>query len=125
MATVQLAPEADQNRILSEAVVRVAGCWQLTNEQLGAILGLSPATASRLRSGGFQLDRSGKSFELGQYLIRLFRSLDALMGSDDRAAISWLKTANLDLGGRPIDLIRSIRGLGDVTDYVDDYRAQV
>jgi len=125
MATVQLAPEANQNRILSEAVVRVAGCWQLTNEQLGAILGLSPATASRLRSGGFQLDRSGKAFELGQYLIRLFRSLDALMGSDDRAAISWLKTANLDLGGRPIDLIRSIRGLGDVTDYVDDYRAQV
>lgn len=125
MATIQLAPEANQNRILSEAVVRVAGCWQLTNEQLGAILGLSPATASRLRSGGFQLDRSGKAFELGQYLIRLFRSLDALMGSDDRAAISWLKTANLDLGGRPIDLIRSIRGLGDVTDYVDDYRAQV
>lgn len=125
MATVQLAPEANQNRVLSEAVVRVAGCWQLTNEQLGAILGLSPATASRLRSGGFQLDRSGKAFELGQYLIRLFRSLDALMGSDDRAAISWLRTANLDLGGRPIDLIRSIRGLGDVTDYVDDYRAQV
>ena len=125
MTTPQLAPETNQNRILSEAVVRVAGCWQLTNEQLGAILGLSSATASRLRSGGFQLDRSGKAFELGQYLIRLFRSLDALMGSDDRAAISWLKTANLDLAARPIDLIRSIRGLCDVTDYVDDYRAQV
>ena len=125
MATAQFAPDTNQNRVLSEAVVRVAGCWQLTNEQLGAILGLSPATASRLRSGGFQLDRSGKAFELGQYLIRLFRSLDALMGSDDRAAISWLKTANLDLDARPIDLIRSIRGLCDVTDYVDDYRAQV
>lgn len=124
MAT-QLARQADQSRILSEAVVRAAACWRLTNEQLGAILGLSPATASRLRSGSVQLDRSGKEFELGQYLIRLFRSLDALMGSDDAASISWLKTANLDLGGRPIDLVRSIRGLGDVVDYVDDYRAQV
>ena len=95
MATLLVAPNADQNRILSEAVVRVAGCWQLTNEQLGAILGLSPASASRLRSGGFQLDRSSKAFELGQYLIRLFRSLDALMGSDDRAAMSWLKTASM------------------------------
>ena len=76
MATAQFAPETNQNRVLSEAVVRVAGCWQLTNEQLGAILGLSPATASRLRSGGFQLDRSGKAFELGQYLIRLFRILE-------------------------------------------------
>lgn len=124
MAT-QLAKQADQGRILSEAVVRVAACWRLTNEQLGAVLGLSPATASRLRSGSVRLDRSGKEFELGQYLVRLFRSLDALMGSDDTASISWLKTANLDLGGRPIDLVRSIRGLSDVADYVDDYRAQV
>lgn len=124
MAT-QLAKQADQGRILSEAVVRVAACWRLTNEQLGAILGLSSATASRLRSGSVRLDRSSKEFELGQYLIRLFRSLDALMGSDDAASVSWLKTANLDLGGRPIDLVRSIRGLSDVADYVDDYRAQV
>ncbi|NIJ36129.1 hypothetical protein FHR22_000778 [Sphingopyxis panaciterrae] len=124
MAT-QFARQADESRILSEAVVRVAACWRLTNEQLGAILGLSAATISRLRAGSVQLDRSGKEFELGQYLVRLFRSLDALMGSDDTASVSWLKTANLDLGGRPIDLVRSIRGLGDVTDYVDDYRAQV
>lgn len=124
MAT-QPAPGADQNRVLSEAVARIAGCWKLTNEQLGAILGLSPATASRLRSGGFQLDRAGKAFELGQYLVRLFRSLDAMMGSDDRASMSWLRAPNIDLGGRPIDLIRSVRGLSDVVDYVDDYRAQI
>ena len=68
--------------MLTAAVSRVATCWKLTNEQLGAVLGLSPATASRLRTGGFELDRSSKSFELGQYLVRLFRGLDALMGSD-------------------------------------------
>ena len=117
MAT-RLAPDTDQSRVLSEAAARVAGCWKLTNEQLGAILGLSPATASRL-------ERSGKAFELAQYLVRLFRSLDALMGSDDRASISWLRTENLDLGGRPVDLIRTVRGLSDVADYVDDYRAQI
>jgi len=116
---------ANENRVLSEAVGRVAACWKLTNEQLGAILGLSPATVSRLRSGGFRLDRSGKAFELGQYLVRLFRSLDALMGSNDEAALSWLRAHNLDLAGRPIDLIRTVRGLGEVTNYVDDYRAQV
>ena len=125
MATTQLVHAPDQSRVLSEAVARVAACWKLTNEQLGAVLGLSPATASRLRSGGFQLDRSTKAFELGQYLVRLFRSLDALMGSDDDASVSWLKTANLDLQGRPIDLIRTVRGLSEVADYVDDYRAQI
>lgn len=125
MMATRAAPAADHARILSEAVLRVAGCWRLTNDQLGAILGLSSATASRLRSGGVQLERGSKAFELGQYLVRLFRSLDALMGSDDEASVSWLKTVNLDLDGRPIDLIRTIRGLAEVADYVDDYRAQV
>lgn len=124
MAT-QAIRASDENRVLTQAVSRAAACWKLTNEQLGAILGLSPATASRLRSGGYELDRSAKAFELGQYLVRLFRSLDALMGSDDQASMSWLKAANLDLGGRPIDLIRTISGLNEVTNYVDDYRARV
>ncbi len=125
MDTIHALRNPNQSRVLTEAVARVAECWKLTNDQLGAILGLSPATASRLRSGGFQLDRPGKAFELGQYLVRLFRSLDALMGSDDTASISWLRTANLDLDGRPIDLIRTVRGLSDVADYVDDHRARV
>lgn len=119
------ASKADENRVLTQAVGKIAGCWKLTNEQLAAILGLSPASASRLRTGGYALDRDSKAFELGQYLVRLFRSLDALMGSDDQASISWLRSPNLDLDGRPIDLIRSIRGLGEVTHYVDDYRAQI
>jgi len=119
------ATRKDEGRILSTAVGRVAGIWKLTNEQLGAILGLSAATASRLRSGSFELDRSTKAFELGQYLVRLFRSLDALMGSDDEASMSWLRTVNLDLEARPIDLIRSFKGLNDVANYVDDHRAHI
>ncbi|MGY2736541.1 antitoxin Xre/MbcA/ParS toxin-binding domain-containing protein [Sphingomonas sp. UYP23] len=125
MATILTKAKADESRVITTAVVRVATCWKLTNEQLGAVLGLSPATASRLRTGGFELDRSSKAFELGQYLVRLFRSLDAMMGSDDDASVSWLRTSNRDLDGRPLDLIRSIRGLGAVANYVDDFRAQV
>lgn len=114
-----------EGRVLGQAVARVAECWKLTNAQLGAVLGLSPATVSRLRSGGFALERGSKAFELSQYLVRLFRSLDAVMGSDDRASISWLKARNLDLDGRPIDLIGTVKGLNEVAAYVDDYRAHV
>jgi hypothetical protein len=115
----------DRARVLATAVSRIAESWRLTNDQLGAILGLSPATASRLRSGAFMMEPQSKPFELGQHLLRLFRGLDALMGSDDEAAISWLKAANLDLDGRPLDLIRTIKGLNEVTHYVDDFRAHV
>ena len=111
--------------VLSRAVVRVAELWGMTNENLAAVLGLSPATASRLRSASYLLEPRGKAFELAQYLVRLFRSLDALTGSDDAASRSWLHADNLDLEGRPIELIRSVRGLTDVTDYVDDFRARV
>jgi uncharacterized protein (DUF2384 family) len=115
---------ADEH-VLSSAVARVANLWKLTNDTLGGIIGVSSATASRLRSGSKQLDRGTKPFELAQYLVRLFRSLDSLTGSDDEAAVSWLHTRNRDLDGVPIDLIQTVRGLSEVSNYVDDFRARV
>ena len=111
--------------ILSEAMARIAELWRLSNAKLGAVLGLSPATVSRLRCGRTQLDPASKSFEAGQFLLRLFRSLDALMGSDDQASRRWLETRNRDLDARPFDLIDSFRGLMTVCDYVDAHRARV
>ena len=78
-----------------------------------------------MRSGKAELDPTSKSFEAGQFLLRLFRSLDALLGSDDLSARAWLTTPNLDLEARPIDLIDSFRGLITVCDYVDAHRARV
>ena len=118
-------PEARDGIILVEAVRRIAEYWQLTNEGLGDVLGLSGSTVSRLRNGAWQFQAGSKSFELAQYLVGLFRSLDSLMGSDDAASRSWLQAENPELGARPLDLIMSIRGLMTVADYVDDYRAHV
>jgi uncharacterized protein (DUF2384 family) len=115
----------DDERILTVAVSRAADLWDLTNAALGRIIGVSSPTASRLRSGQKKLLRGTKPFELGQYVVRLFRSLDALTGSDDKSAISWLRTENKDLGGRPIDLIKTVKGLAEVSNYVDDFRARI
>ena len=124
MATV-LAQPRDDAHILTSAVARIAQAWSLSNAKLASILGLSPATASRLRNGQAQLDPASKAFEAGQFLLRLFRSLDALMGSDDDAARRWLATGNLDLEAKPIELVDTFRGLIAVCDYVDGYRARV
>ena len=48
-----------------------------------------------------------------------------MMGSDDKAAKSWLSAPNLDLDARPIELIESFKGLITVCDYVDAHRARV
>ena len=124
MATVLTQPR-DDAQILTSAVTRIAQAWSLSNAKLASILGLSPATASRLRNGQAQLDPASKAFEAGQFLLRLFRSLDALMGSDDDAARRWLVTTNLDLAAKPIELVDTFRGLIAVCDYVDGYRARV
>ena len=110
--------------ILSLALVRIARFWQLSNAELGRILGLSPASVSRLKGGNYQVEPGTKPFELGQLLVRLFRGLDALVGSDDRAAAYWLRGDNDDLGARPLDLIGSVRGLVETADYVDGYRGR-
>lgn len=125
MATRALEMRPDDGKVLTSAIARIAGFWGLTNPKLGAILGVSESTASRLRSGKAELDLSSKSFEAAQFLLRLFRSLDALLGSDDMSARAWLTTPNLDLDARPIDLVESFRGLITVCDYVDAHRARV
>src|SRR6476646_10580840 len=104
--------------VLSRAVARAAQLWKLTNEALGDIIGVSASTASRLRAGAWTLEPNTKQFELAQFFVRLFRSLDSLVGSDDDAAASWLDRTNVDLNGRPIELIRSIKGLTEVANYV-------
>jgi hypothetical protein len=118
-------PKPDTATVLTSAVARIAEFWGLSNAKLGIVLGVSSATASRLRSGQSMLDPASKSFEAGQFLLRLFRSLDALLGSDDEAARRWLSTDNLDLRAKPIERIDTMRGLIEVCDYVDFYRARV
>lgn len=111
--------------VLTKAVARAADLWKLTNETLGDIIGVSASTASRLRAGTWKLEPKTKQFELAQFFVRLFRSLDSLMGSDDEAVATWLDRPNADLDDRPINLIRSIRGLTEVANYVDDFRARI
>ena len=125
MASRSAPVQRSDAEILSSAMARIAAFWNFSNAKLGAVLGLSPATVSRLRGGRTTLDPASKSFEAGQLLLRLFRGLDALMGSDDDASRRWLEARNLDLEARPIDLIDSFRGLIAVSDYVDGHRARV
>jgi uncharacterized protein (DUF2384 family) len=111
--------------LVGKAAARAADILGLKNAALGRVLGLSEASVSRLKAGTFAPAADSKPFELALLLVRLFRSLDALLGGDDYAMRSWLRSPNLDLGGRPADLIQTVTGLVAVVDHVDAYRARV
>ena len=111
--------------VVSKAVVRAAAILGLTNAGLAKVLGLSPASASRLRDGSYVLTPDSKPYELAVLLIRLFRGLDAMIGGEEQAARSWMETANRALDGAPIERITSVTGLVETVAYVDAARARV
>jgi len=119
----KLAEKPAPAAVLGKAVARAADHLTLTNRSLAQIVGLSEASISRLRAGGSHLLENAKTFELATLFVRLYRSLDAIVGGDDRIAAQWLRNANAALAGTPLEMVQSARGLVRVVDYLDSRRA--
>lgn len=98
-------PVSDEATLLTKAVLRAADRLAIKNAVLAKILGLSGPTISRMRNGKYRLDRGQKPFELAVLLIRLYRSLDGIVGGDDSVAADWLTNQNTVLDGVPLELI--------------------
>ena len=79
---------------------------------------------SRLQHGR-GLDPDTKEGELALLFLRLYRSLDALVGGDDAKARDWLHAENAHLAGVPADRIRTVEGLVDVVQYLDAMRGRL
>jgi hypothetical protein len=118
------APKASPGPVLTKATLSAATRLGLRNKQLAEIIGTSEASVSRLRSGR-ELDPKAKDGELALLFLRLYRSLDALVGGDDGKAREWLHAANDHLGGVPAERIRTIEGLVDVVQYLDAMRGRL
>ena len=118
-------PVSDEATLLTKAVLRAADRLAIKNAVLARILGLSGPTISRMRNGKYWLDRGQKPFELALLLIRLYRSLDGIVGGDDSVAADWLTNKNTVLDGVPLELIQSVSGLANVIHYLDARRAVV
>jgi len=112
--------------VLTKALIQAAGHLSISQARLAQILGLSTATVSRLYAGTYQLSPDRKEWEFAVLLIRLFRSLDAIVGGIAEDARRWLGSDNQALADRkPIDLIISTEGLVRVVSYLDARRAVV
>jgi len=116
---------ADQAAVLTKATLRAASQLELTNKLLATVIGVSEATVSRMRSGDYTLQRGQKPFELAVLFVRLYRSLDAIVGGDNAVAGSWLKNHNSMLDAKPIAILQTVPGLMNVIQYLDARRAVV
>src|SRR5262249_2227948 len=86
------------------------------------VLGVAPSTVSRLDER--RLDPARKEGELAVLFVRLFRSLDALLGGDTAKARQWMHAPNAHLGGVPAERVQSVGGLVDAIEYLDAMRGR-
>ena len=110
---------------LTKATLRAAEKLGLKNRVLASVIGISEPTVSRMSRGAYFLQPDEKSFELGALFVRLYRSLDAIVGGDEKVARSWFTNENSALGYTPINLVQKVSGLIHVIQYLDSRRARI
>lgn len=124
MALPQAIQAPDAAAVLAKAVLSAAARLDLRQRRLAAILGASEASVSRLQRGR-GIDPSSKEGELALLFLRVYRSLDALVGGDEARARRWVHAENQHLGGVPADRLTSVQGLVDVAQYLDAMRGRL
>ena len=111
--------------VITKATLKAAERLGIKSNVLARIVGLSEPTVSRMRKGDYTLERGQKAFELAVLFVRLYRSLDAIVGGSDSVASDWLRNRNTALDAVPLDMIQTIAGLSNVIVYIDSRRAVV
>ncbi len=120
---MQTAPMVKTQGVLSKATWRAARNLGLSGAALARVVGLSEATVSRLGRGEWDVSPTSKEGQLAALLVRLFRSLDAIVGNDPTKVIVWMASPNRALNGIPRELIETPQGLVQTFQYVDAMRA--
>lgn len=122
--TAQPRPTPDRSVVLTKATLSAAEQLGLNSADLAAVIGVSEPTISRLKgSHGRTIDPESKEGELALMLIRVFRSLDPLIGGDEGKRKAWMSSYNRALVGQPNQLIRKADGLVRTLAYLDGMRA--
>jgi hypothetical protein len=112
--------DIDRVSVLSEALLNVGKCLDLSQAELGSIIGKDRSAVSRGR-----IDPLSKSGEIALLFIRCYRALYVLVGGDDHLIRHWMNTHNLHTGGVPLEQVKSIQGLVSVLEYLDAIRGKI
>ncbi|MEO8875959.1 MAG: antitoxin Xre-like helix-turn-helix domain-containing protein [Polyangiaceae bacterium] len=117
--------EPHPGTVVTKAVWRAAVALGLSQKDLARLLGLSEATVSRMASGKHVIDVEKKEGELALLFVRLFRSLDALVGGSEKKARAWFSAENTHVSGIPKERVQTVEGLVHVAQYLDAMRGKI
>ncbi len=118
----QVDPQAAA-AVLTKAALRSASLLGLSNAALARAVGISQATVSRMAAGERFFEIGTKSAELAALLVRVYRSLDALVGNSEKHRQQWMTSFNRAFNQSPREAIETVDGLTRVVRYLDGARA--
>ena len=123
MQRAATTPQPDPAAVLAKATARASELLGLTGVALARTIGLSEPTVSRILRGEKTIAPTSKEGELALLLVRVYRSLDALMGADEGKRMLWMTGFNEGLRGVPRQLVQRVDGLVATLAYLDAMRA--
>ncbi|MCA1829030.1 MAG: antitoxin Xre/MbcA/ParS toxin-binding domain-containing protein [Myxococcales bacterium] len=118
-------PKPDPASVIAKSLVRAAEALGLSQAEVAGVLGSSAASVSRTFAGERGVDPASAEGRHALLLVRVFRSLDPLVGGDTAKARLWLHAKNRHLGEAPARLLTSTQGLVHVADYLDAMRGRL
>jgi hypothetical protein len=124
-STAAMRDPAPAGAVLTQALVRAGAFLGLPNVVVARAVGVSESHMSRMASGKAQLEIGTKPAELAALLIRVYRSLDALVGNNDRQRQAWMASFNRAFNEAPKEAIQQAEGLARVVQYLDGARALI
>lgn len=119
----QVVVKPDPAMVLAKATLRASNQLGLNGAALAKTLGVSESTISRMVNEEKTIEPGSKTGELAILLVRVFRSLDALVGSESSTRLAWMTSRNKALSGIPSELVLKTDGLVRVLNYLDGMRA--
>ena len=117
--------QSQKNIVLTKAICNVARLYDLTGKELSDIIGISESSASRLNLGKKFISPYTKEGEMALLLIRIYRSLNAMVGNNHDKAKAWLNSKNNYFQNTPMEEIKTISGLISVLNYLDAMRGEL
>jgi transcriptional regulator with XRE-family HTH domain len=120
---LSVAHQVDPAFVLAKATKRASELLGLSGAALARVIGVSEPTISRVLKGQRGLDPASKEGQLSLLLVRVYRSLDALVGTDGEKRLAWMRSHNKALRGKPTELIETPEGLVATLNYLDGMRA--
>lgn len=112
----------DPEMVLTKAFVRMTEYYHWTGKEIHDLTGMSESTITRLHQGKKTLSPTTKEGEVAILLLRIYRSLNAMVGNHHEKARAWLTHDNTYFKQKPIEAMKTLPGLVQVLQYLDAIR---